>query len=115
MTDDSNVTDLPVQGLVIDLDAAERQDSKPPFKAKIGDRVITMIDPQELDWRDLLAMQDPREFLRLTVSPEDRDYLSRQAIPGWKFGQLMEAFYRHYDLEELAASARRQQTLRPSI
>lgn len=112
---DSNVTSLPEQGLVIDLDTIERKDAKPPFKAKILDRVITMLDPQDLDWRDLLEMKDPREFLRLTVSPEDRDWLARQAIPGWKFGQLMEAFYRHYDLEELAAQARREGTLRGAL
>jgi hypothetical protein len=114
MSDDTtNVTSLPEQGLVIDLDSIERKDAKPPFKAKIGDRVITMIDPQEVDWRDLLNMQDPREFLRLALSVDDREFLSNQDIPGWKFGQLMEAFYRHYDLEELANQARRQQALRP--
>lgn len=114
MSDDTtNVTSLPEQGLVIDLDTLERKDRKPPFKAKIGDRVIEMIDPQEIDWRDLLQMQDPREFLRLALSEEDRSYLSSLELPGWKFGQLMEAFYRHYDLEQLAADARRQQALRP--
>lgn len=106
-----NISDLPVQGLVIDLDATEREDSKPPFKAMVGGRVITMIDPQELDWRELLMMKDPREFLRLAVAPEDREHLNKQPMPGWKFGKLMESYYAHFDLEELAANARREQAL----
>jgi hypothetical protein len=100
------ITSLPTN-LAIDLDATERpaDEVKPPFTAKI--------DPSDLDWRDLLAMQDPREFIRLTMSAEDREHLSKTPIPGWKFGRLMEAFYLHYDLEELAEKARRESTLRP--
>lgn len=113
MTDDSNVTQLPEQGLAIDLDAATRDDEKPPFKAKVGGRIITMVDPQNIDWRDLLTMSDPREFLRLSVSEEDRKFLNQQAMEGWRFGKLMEAFYLHYDLEELAEKARRDNALAP--
>jgi hypothetical protein len=107
------ISSLPTN-LAIDLDAAERpaDEVKPPFTAKVGEKIITMIDPSDLDWRDLLAMQDPREFIRLTMSADDREHLSKTPIPGWKFGRLMEAFYLHYDLEELAEKARRESTLR---
>jgi hypothetical protein len=109
----SDISNLPVD-LAIDLDAAERpaDEVKPPFRAKVADRVITMKDPSDLDWRDLMNLTDPREFIRLSMDAEDRQFLARTPIPGWKFNQLMEAFYHHYDLEELAAQARREQTLR---
>lgn len=110
----SDVTTLP-QSVSIDLDTAERpaDEVKAPFTVKIEGKVITMKDPVDLDWRDLLNMQDPREFIRLTMSAEDRDHLSKTSFPGWKFSQLMEAFYRHYDLEELARQAQRDQALSP--
>lgn len=108
----SDVTSLPLD-LAIDLDNIERpaDEVKPPFRAQAGGKVITMADPSDLDWRDLLNLQDPKEFIRLTMSKEDRDHLASTPIPGWKFNQLMDSFYRHYDLEELANEARRRQSL----
>jgi hypothetical protein len=110
----SDVTQLPVN-LAIDLDTVERPASevKPPFTAQIGGRTITMLDPSDLDWRDLMAMSTPQDFIRLSMSKPDREFLATQDIPGWKFNLLMEAFYRHFDLEELAEKARREQTLNP--
>lgn len=108
MTDD-NVTQLPVK-IHLDLDAVERpsKDIKEPFVVKINGRTITMIDPSDLDWRDLLLMESPMDFLRYALSPEDKSWLTEQATPGWKFSQLMEAYYSHYDLEEKQREAQRQ-------
>lgn len=110
MTD--NVTALPGR-ISIDLDSEERPegDVKPPFVAVVKGREITMTDPAELDWRDLIMLESPTEFLRLALAPADRKFLLEQDLPGWKFNKLMEAYYAHYDLEEKVRQARRQQTL----
>lgn len=106
------ITTLP--GVVtIDLNTVERdpKDIKPPFRVQVGEQIIEMSDPEEVDWRDLLTMQDPSEFLRLTMSEADRKYLREQAIPAWRFSKLMEAYYAHYDLEEKMREARRRESV----
>ena len=109
---EDNIRQLP-QHVTLDLDAYERpvDEVKPTFTANVGDRVVTMIDPANVDWRDLLVMEDPNEFLRHAFSPEDRKHLLAQPLPGWKFNKLMDAYYNHYELEEQIRKARQQQRL----
>jgi hypothetical protein len=110
MTD--SPTQLPRQ-IAFDLDSAQRPEDevKPPFVANVHGREITMEDPDNLDWRDLILMEKPTEFLRLALSKEDRKFLLEQSIEGWRFNQLMEAYYSHYDLEDKLQQAHRQQRL----
>lgn len=107
-----SVSQLP-QHIDLDLDTAERPESevKPPFAANIAGRRITMEDPADLDWRDLLLLENPAEFLRLSLTKDDRKFLLEQPLPGWKFNKLMEAYYNHYDLDDKIAAAKRQQAL----
>lgn len=107
-----NVQDLP-QHITLDLDAETRPegDVKPPFAVNINGRRIVMEDPADLDWRDLMLLESPTEFLRLSLSKEDRKYLLEQNLPGWKFNRFMEAYYSHYDLDEKVRQAQRQQRL----
>lgn len=105
-------TDLPKK-IHLDLDAAERpaDEVKEPYTFTIAGREITMIDPGELDWQDLLFITNPMDFLRYALSSEDRDFLLDQKVPGWKFGLLMEGFYKHYDLEKKVEDAKRRERL----
>ena len=109
---DSNVTSLPVD-VDFDLDAAQRpvNDVKPPFKSRIGGRVVEFSDPEELDWKDLLDIEDPVGFLRYSVSEDDRIHIVGQKMPGWKLGQLMEAYQQHYGFEDKIAEAKRKARL----
>lgn len=104
----SNVTDLP-QNVDLDLDAAERprESVKEPFTVRLGGKVISMTDPEELDWQDLLEIEDPTDFLRFCVSDEDRAHIRKQKLEGWKLGRLMEAYMSHYGLDEKLADAQR--------
>lgn len=112
MTTTRKVTELPNKNVVLDLDAVERdEDDRPPFVVSIAGREITMVDPDTVDWRDLITMTDPTDFLRIAMSAEDRRYLSEQSIPGWKFGKLLEAYYAHYDLDDKIGQARRRAAL----
>lgn len=112
MTDD-NVTHLPDPDVILDLDNEERpkEDVKPPYVVKIGDKKLTFADPAEIDWRDLAAVEIPADLLRVAMSREDRIHLQKQELPGWKFNRLMESYYQHYDLEEKIRNAKRQQQL----
>lgn len=107
----TNVTHLPEQGIILDLDLEERpaEDIKPPFVVKVGGKTLTFADPNEIDWQDLAAVDIPVDLLRVAMSPEDRKHLASQAMPGWKFNRLMEAYYTHYDLEKKIRDAKRQQ------
>lgn len=110
MTDDTNIRHLPEPGVVLDLDLEERpkEDIKPPFVARIGDKNVTLADPSEIDWHDLAGVNHPADLLHIAMSREDRQHLHKQEMPAWKFNRLMEAYYNHYDLEEKIRTAKRQ-------
>ena len=90
-----------VTNIAINLDTVERpeEEVKPPFVAVVGGREIVFTDAAELEWDDLAQMDSPEDFVRLTLSEEDQDYLYGAKIPGWKFGTLWEAYQRHYGLK----------------
>jgi hypothetical protein len=111
MTDD-NVTQLPVH-IDLDLDTAERDpDSvKEPLKINVGGKVITMSDPEDLSWQDIVLLESPTDLLRLTMSPEDRRHFANQKLKAWQFSKLMKSFEEHYDLDEKLREAKRQQAI----
>lgn len=108
MTD--NVTKLPEPGVILDLDAEERnpEDVKPPFVVRVGDRLVTFADPNEIDWKDLAEVEIPVDLLRVALSKDDRAHVSKVEMPSWKFNKLMEAYYSHYDLEQKIRDAKRR-------
>lgn len=89
----------------INLETIEREKTYKPFSAfipatKAGEegRKITMTDPAELDWQDLLEVDQPQKFLRYCISDEDKEWLLEQKIKGWQFAKLIEAYMKHYGL-----------------
>lgn len=111
---DSNVTQLPEAGVMLDLDLETRpeKDVKPPFVVQVEGRKVTLNDPTEIDWRDLASVEQPADLLRVAMTREDRNYLYDLELPTWKFNRLMEAYYTHYDLEDKIATAKRQASFR---
>ncbi len=111
MTD--NVTTLPTPGVILDLDALVRdpKDIKDPFIIKVGERQVTFKDPMDIDWRDLAAVQIPADMIRVSLSKEDRNFLSDLELPTWKFSELMEKYYKYYDLEDRIRDAKRREAL----
>lgn len=111
-------TTLPNRNVVFDLDTVERPKDEiveVPFTANVNGRPITMTDPGELDWQDLMAIDSPPGFLRHCLNEEDRKYLRDQKIPGWKFNLLMDAYADHYNLAERVARAQEAQQRRSQI
>lgn len=115
MTD--NVTNLPTPGVVLDLDAMERpaKDVKPPFVVRVGGKDITFADPSELDWKDLVDINHPGQLVGISLSRADRDHILTTDLPTWKFGELMDSYYTHYDFDKKIEEARRRQAFERSI
>lgn len=103
---DDNVTPLP-QNIVFNLDEQERAAAPEIFSTLVGGKRITMTDPEDLDWEDLLAIETPYDFLTYSCSPEDRRHILSLKLPGWKFSKLIEAYKQHYGFDEKIAAARR--------
>lgn len=110
MTDD-NVRDLPSSAVDFDLDHVEKdpQDVKPPFRATIGGRVIEMGSPDDVEWQDMLYLENPVELLQFVMSEDDLRHLRAQKLEGWKLGKLMDAYGTHFGLADRLKRARREQ------
>lgn len=107
------VKNLP-EPIDFDLDAYERpaEEVIPDFRIKVGGRVVVMTSPDELDWKDLLEIQDPVNFLRHAVSAEDRNHILSIKLSGHQFGKLMESYYAHFHIEERMEKARQAERFR---
>jgi len=97
-----------------DLDAYERpaEEVIPDYKVKLGGKVVTMTNPDDIDWKDLLDITDPVAFLRHSVSAEDRAHILGLNLEGWRFGKLMDGYYAHFHIEERMEKARQAERLR---
>lgn len=88
----------------LDLDTAERPADQvhEPFTFNWKGRAITLSDPAEIDWRELLEIESPVGFLRYTATQEDREFLRSDAgkMEGWRIGVLMEGYYKHFGLDK---------------
>lgn len=100
---DTNVT--------FDLDAAERPEEEiiEPFVTRVDGRAITMVDPGEFDWQDLLDIQSPQDFLRYCLADDDREHLNNVSMPGWKLNLLMDRYMKHYRLNDKVKQAELEQ------
>jgi hypothetical protein len=109
---DDNVRTLPVQ-VDFDLDSYERapEDVIPSLVMKIGGKPITLTNPDEIDWRDLVDMDNPVQFLTFSMSTEDRKHLMSLKLPAHKMAKLMEVYNDHFKLEDKIAAVRRSQRL----
>lgn len=113
----TDVTTLP-ERFDLDLDAWEppADEVKPPFVVKVGGKTITMVDPRDEDWQDLLDLTQPTDFIRVCMSKEDRDHLlslrHEKKLSGRKLNRLMEAFMEHYEIDEQIRQAQRQAQIR---
>ena len=109
----ADVTQLP-ERFDFDLDSWEpdAKDVFEPFKARVNGRVVTFNDPRDNDWRDLLELQNPVEFIRVCTSEEDRKYLLAQTIHSRKLEALMAGFMEHFKIDDAIREAQKQQRLR---
>lgn len=92
-----NVTRLN-QKVHSNLDEMER-DSKEPFASVVNGRRFTMCDPAEIDFKDLLTIEHPANFLKFALDDEAKKVVAEEHIPGWKFERLIKDYMEYYDLD----------------
>lgn len=80
------------------LDAMER-DSKGDFVGVINGREFVMKDPAEIDFKDLMSIEHPANFLKYALDEEGKKVLAEETIPGWKFEKLVQDYMEYYDLD----------------
>jgi hypothetical protein len=99
----------------LDLDSIQRpQDQiQPEFAFTWKGRRIVLGDPAELDFRELLEITHPLGFLKHTASQEDRDFLASDegSMEGWRMGELIERYYKHFKLGDKIEDAKQRERL----
>lgn len=84
--------------VAFNLDTFERENAPEPFVIVLGGRRIEFADPQDLDWQDLMEIDDPDELTEKCLSAEDKVYFYSQKIEAFKLRELLERFRDHYGL-----------------
>lgn len=83
----------------LNLDTLEREGSVEAFSVVLGGRPYNFLDPQDIDWQQLMqAMLDPMLFFRLCLSEKDSKAFLAQHLPAWKMTRLMDEYMRHFGL-----------------
>jgi hypothetical protein len=98
-----NVRALPAgdkpTGVTLNLDTYEREGARPePFVIVVGGRRIEMSDPAEMDWQDLVDVNDPFAVAETFMSEEDAEYFLEFRMPAHKLQAFSRAFQQHYGL-----------------
>lgn len=83
-----------------DLDALEREDAPEPFAAMLGGQQFIFNDPQEMDWKEAVAIgpSDVTEFLVASLGPDQYEEFKTKRLPLWKLIKLSEAVQKHYGM-----------------
>lgn len=91
---------LPVS---LDLDSLEREGGRPgAFVFKHDGATFQMIDPQDIDWQDVLSgLRNPALFIRFAMSLEDQKRFFSLRVPAWKMNKLMQGYQEHYSIPDL--------------
>lgn len=91
--------------VAFDFDALEREGDNPePFCVRIGGAEYTLQDPQELDYRDLMATfraansGDPELAIASLLDDEQREGFLDNTIPNWKLEKFFQAYLKHFGL-----------------
>jgi len=87
------------QKINLNLDTLEREQTYEPFTISIQGRALVLVDPKEIDWKDLLDIEQPVQFLgHVFSSDDDKAFFKKQNFPGWKLDAIIEQYTRHYGL-----------------
>lgn len=89
-----------VPKVAFNLDTVERERVYEPYVVALSTgETITMTDPADLEWQDILLIENPADFFRFCVSEEDKQKLRKEKIPGWKMRLLIADYQTHYGLD----------------
>ena len=101
----SKRTTAPKTKVALDLDKLEREGEQPePFTFRHHDRVFTLSDPFEIDYKDIVELGSTGEFgqalmIRRLLGEEQYDALVKAGpLPQWKIEPLVDAWTEHYGM-----------------
>lgn len=108
---ESDVIHFDLDEALAELESSQKK--REPFRFNFQGRVLTLTDPEDLDWRDAALLDDPLQMFNLCMSADDRNYLYQHdvKVPAKAFGKIVEAFMGYYNLNEKLAAAQRQARL----
>lgn len=91
-----------------DLDNLDKKSVLPdvteePFRFLLGGHVYTMMDPRDVDWKNVLdGVQNPILFMRLALDdPGEADKFVGVKLQGWKLSALFDNWQKHFGVEGL--------------
>jgi hypothetical protein len=89
--------------VAFDLDALEREGAVvESFTFQYDGETYKMLDPQEIDWQDLLSgLRNPAMFIRFALPLEEQRRFFSKRVPAWKMNKLMTAYQEHYGIPDL--------------
>jgi hypothetical protein len=89
--------------VALDLDALEREGAVlEPFTFKYDGETYHMLDPQEIDWQNLLSgLRNPALFVRFAMPVTEQSKFFGKQVPAWKMNALMEAYQQHFGIPDL--------------
>jgi len=97
------VSDETSKAVTFDLDALEREGAvAEPFRFQFEGEQFEMLDPQDIDWQNLLSgLRNPALFIRFAMPLETQKKFFSKTVPAWKMNRLMEAYQKHYGIPDL--------------
>lgn len=69
-----------------------------PFIFSIGEDSFEMTDAADLDWQQLLEIEDPTGFFRYCMREEDKPRFLEKKVSGRQMGGLIEAYMKHFGI-----------------
>jgi hypothetical protein len=88
---------------LFDLDALEREGAvSEAFTFQYEGEQFEMLDPQEIDWQNLLSgLRNPALFIRFAMPLDAQKRFFAKQVPAWKMNKLMAAYQEHYGIPDL--------------
>lgn len=100
---------VPQPTVMLDLDAEVRDDPQAnlePFRFNHAGNLVTLTDPQELDWQVVAyAQENPALMIDAALSKGDRAHVAENPIPLWKMGRVVDKYMAYYGLEDPSGNA----------
>jgi hypothetical protein len=84
----------------LNLDAVENERGDlEPFAFMLNGKEIVTKNPDELDWKEIMAITDGVSLLAKVLEPEDRKWIITQEFKGFKLRALLNGFQEHYGVD----------------
>lgn len=93
--------------IMLDLDALEKADYVTdavlkPFVFKHAGKTWELIDPRDLDWRDLMrGLRNPAAFMGMAMPKDQQEDFLEEPCAGWKMDAIFTNWQAHYKVTGL--------------